>query len=100
MDEIKIEIKGSKYGEGVIFQRYNGTFSLLSASCSQDGTMYPKWVFPQDKERQPMPKAIPMKVSFGADPAEVAEILKAMLLAVGGEDAPALGESRRDEVPF
>lgn len=58
------KIESSEYGDGVVIQDYNGVFSIQSATLKGDN-IYKRWVFPQDKDRCPLSKAIPMQVKLG-----------------------------------
>ena len=88
------KIKSSKYNEGAVIQDYNGVFSILSAKIKDDKT-YQRWVFPQDKDRSPGPKAIPMQVKLGSRE-EAIEILEYFLGKLKGE--PVKSEGKDDFV--
>ena len=60
-----IEIPGSEYGEVVIINEYNGVYSLCSGREGKEGKVYKNWAFPQDKDKKPREKAIPVKVTLG-----------------------------------
>jgi hypothetical protein len=56
---------GNKYNDVIQLDEYNEQISIVAARESKDGKVYPQWVFPQDKDRQPRDKAIPLKVTLG-----------------------------------
>ncbi len=70
--EVFYEKKNSKYGEGVMLEKYNGVFSLVAANKSKkaEGTVYKKWGYPQ-KDKKPLTNEqgefviIPWKVELG-----------------------------------
>lgn len=66
--EIFLEDPESDWNEGIMLEEYNGVFSLVSANKSRnsEGTVYKKWGFPQNKDKQPINKAIPWKVRLGS----------------------------------
>ena len=83
--EIFYKYPSSEYGEGILLQEYNGTISLVSAAESKNGgTVFMKWVFPQGKNRQPIEKAIPMKIDLGS-PREAVNVLKHFLRQLSKE---------------
>ena len=65
--EIFLADPDSKYNEGIMLEEYNGILSLVYAQKSKedDGKVYKRWCFPQDKDLQPREKAIPWKVRLG-----------------------------------
>jgi len=78
-----------EYGRGVQLDEYNGVFSLIAAREGTDGKIYKEWAFPQDKDRRPRDKAIPVKVDLG-DKDQAIEALLVFLRELGwaGGEAP------------
>lgn len=79
------ELKDSEYGEGIMLDEYQGSWSLVSANKKKD-TIYLQWVFPQkrDGSKKPMDKALPWKVKIGKDKEEAIQTLTYMLGLLGG----------------
>ena len=65
MSEITSIQMGNQYNDVILLDEYNGTISIVSARESKEGKIFPQWVFPQDKDRKPRDKAIPLKVTLG-----------------------------------
>lgn len=65
MSEITSIQMGNKYNDVILLDEYNNQISIVSGRESKDGKMYPQWVFPQDQDRKPRDKAIPLKVTLG-----------------------------------
>jgi hypothetical protein len=59
------ELPDSQYGEGVMLDEYQGTYSLVSARKAKDGKIYMSWCYPQGTDRKPREKGVPWKVSLG-----------------------------------
>ena len=55
----------NQYGRGIELEEYKGVFSLVSAKESADGRIFKEWAFPQDKDKKPRDKALPIKISLG-----------------------------------
>jgi hypothetical protein len=93
--------ENSKYGEGVILDEYNGSFSLVSAR-KKDDEVYMEWVYPQarDGSRKPIDKNIPLKITFG-DRESIIKGLRFFLAELGASEqvGPAPGEPDVD-IPF
>lgn len=82
--EIFIEIPGSKYGEGIMLNEYNGEVSLVSARKGKgNGTNYMKWCFPE-RDKQPTEKAVPWKIKIGMGRKEAATVLQKILAELAG----------------
>lgn len=101
MTEImSVAIEDSKYREAVILNEYNGSYSLVSGQIGKDGKTYSRWAFPQNKDRKPNEKAIPVSVNLG-DRYVAIDILKKMVAELEGSHA---GESEQgeksDDIPF
>ena len=79
-----IALKDSKWGEGVQLEEYNESFSLVTARKGDDDKVYLKWGFPQNKDRKPIEKSIPWKVTIGGSKEEAVEMLTAMLEYLSG----------------
>ena len=88
----------SKYNDGLQLNKYKGTFSIASANEGQDGQIYLKWCYPQNKDRQPIDKSVPWQVKLG-NKAEAIDILKFFLseLEETQDNGPGDDES---EIPF
>ena len=68
MSEFEVFIRNadSKYGDGIMVSKYGDNYSLIAARESKNGgTVYKDWAFPQDRDKQPKAKAIPMGVRLG-----------------------------------
>ena len=65
MSEITSISMGNDYHDVILLDEYNGIISIVSGREGKDGKNYPQWVFPQDQNRKPREKAIPLKVSLG-----------------------------------
>lgn len=89
-----------KYKEGIKLDNYKGVWSLVCCREGNEGQLYPQWAFPQDKDRKPRPKAIPIKVVLGSSKADAIINLKKLLFQLEGGTAPAeLPEDVKD-IPF
>ena len=80
--EITVDIEGSQYNEVIIINKYHDTYSLALGGKSKDGNVYFKWVFPQGKDRQPMEKAIPLKIPLG-NRTDAVETIRKIAIAFG-----------------
>ena len=91
MDDFK-EYPDSQYGEGVILDEYNGTFSLVLGNKGKDDKVYKKWGYPQGKDRGPIDKSLPWKIPLGDSISEAMETLtwaaKALKAKEKEADAP------------
>ncbi|MBS3809781.1 MAG: hypothetical protein KGY38_06485 [Desulfobacterales bacterium] len=65
MSEITSIQMGNKFNDVIRLDEYNGEISVVAAREIKDGKTYPQWVFPQDRDRKPRDKAIPLKVTLG-----------------------------------
>jgi len=90
--EIYKPYEDSQYNDGVVLEEYNGVYSLVSASQSDEGPIYKRWCFPQVKDKQPAEKAIPMKVKLGG-PREAVKMLEYFLSQLTNEPV-------EDDIPF
>ena len=89
--------KDSKYGEGVLLDEYNGSWSIVSAREGKDGKVYMEWMYPQKRgegAKGPMEKSLPWKISFGSKE-EMVATLRNILNKLSDEKADT-----SDGVPF
>jgi len=80
-----------QYKSGFMLDEYKNSYSLVAArQYDKDGDLQTakEWAFPQDKDRKPRAKAIPVKIELG--PRDVAiKRLKQTLAMLGAEpDGP------------
>ena len=94
MNEIFYELPESKYGDGVFLEEYKGVYQLIAGNTSRDGTNYKKWAFPQNKDRKPTEKAIPISVNLGPRHTAI-DILKKMVAELEGSHADMPAEADR-----
>ena len=100
-DDTFYAAEGSQYGEGIMLNEYNGSFSLVSARKKED-KIYMEWVYPQkrDGSRQPMEKSLPWKITLGDKEAAI-QALRFFLKELGatdpGDPAP---DGSNAEIPF
>lgn len=91
----------SKYGDGVMLNKYGDTYSIVAGQESQNGgTVYKRWAFPQGKDKKPLEKAVPMGVRLGSRTQAIG-ILRAMLAALDkpmNDPVPAKGKEQ--DIPF
>ena len=85
-DRIFYANEGSKYGEGIVLDEYNGVFSLVSAR-KKDENVYLEWCYPQarDGSRKPIEKSLPWKIPLG-DRGQALKILRAVMVDLGASD--------------
>lgn len=88
--EIVIPVEGSKYGDCVIVQKYGDQYKLLAGTIPQkaDATPWLRWVFPQDKDKKPREKAIPLQINLG-NLTEARSILTQLLASLPGGVQPS-----------
>lgn len=86
IEEKYFRMMNEKYGSGIGIEEYNGKFSLVSARKGSDGNYYSDWAFPQDKDRKPREKAIPVKVPLGDSRDEAIATLRHFCDLVNGVD--------------
>jgi hypothetical protein len=82
----------SEYGDGVMLDEYQGTYSLVNAKKGKTGEVYLQWCFPQGPDRKPREKSIPWKVKLG-NQEQALKTLRYFVALLGGEPD---GE----EIPF
>lgn len=81
--EIFIPLPDSEWNDGVLFQKYNDDYSVVSAGMGQNtGKPYMRWCFPQTKERKASEKSIPIKIRLGKRHHAI-QILVKMLTSLG-----------------
>ena len=100
-DDTFYAAEGNQYGEGIMLNDYNGSFSLVSARKKED-KIYMEWVYPQkrDGSRQPMEKSLPWKITLGDKEAAIAALrffLKELGATDPGDQVP--GEPEQN-IPF
>ena len=90
-----------KWGNGIVFQEYNGKFELVRANKSQksEGTLYLKWGFPQGKNQAPAEKAIPWKIELG-NAEDAVKALQFFLRQLTGDQIFPQQQPIDDEPPF
>ena len=97
--ELFFPLQDSKYGDGLVLNKHGDRYSLVCAkkSTKAEGTVFMEWAFPQDKDRKPRDKAIPLGVKIG-NHTEAVSLLLQLLAALGH---PANGKPADDsEIPF
>lgn len=104
--ELFLRIDGGEYGDGVLLNKYGDRYSLVAARESQNGgTVYKEWAFPQDKDKKPRAKAIPLGVRLG-NRTQAIGILRAALAALEkpasahNDPVPAKKDNGDDIPPF
>ena len=101
-----ITMADSKYGDCILLDEYNGQISIVSAREGKDGKVHPQWAYPQDKDRKPREKAIPLKVTLGDRDTAIRHLRYMLdcLEAGGGEDEPPVSAPAPgpvdDDIPF
>lgn len=63
--EVFFKNESSDYGDGFVLNKYGDRYSLVSAREAKSGTVYKDWCFPQDKDKKPREKSVPMGVRLG-----------------------------------
>lgn len=109
MSQIKaIKIPSSQYGDAIILDEYNGNYSLMAGRQDKNDPkkIWSDWAFPQDKDRQPREKAVPVKVNLGSDKQVAADFLRQLADTLDGDSsgmkqsAPAQSSPADDDIPF
>jgi hypothetical protein len=96
--ELFFRVEGGQFGEGVLLDKYGDRYSLVSAHESQNGgTVWKEWAFPQNKEKKPKDKAIPLGVRLG-NRIQAIGILRAALAALDKPENDPV--SKKDDIPF
>ena len=65
----------SKYGQGILLEEYQGTWSLISARRDVNDIIRKRWCYPQRKDK-PLDKPVPWKLELGKTKAEALETLR------------------------
>ncbi len=78
------KVPSSEYREGFFVEEYKENFSIVAGTEGNEGTNFKRWVFPQDKDRQPREKAIPMGVKLGTR-REAIEVLRKVVAELSNE---------------
>ena len=97
-----ITMADSKYGDCILLDEYNGQISIVSAREGKDGKTYPQWAFPQDKDRKPRDKAIPLKVTLGDRDTAIRHLRYMLDVLEGGQseyEPPVSQEAPFDDDP-
>ena len=63
--EIFLQDKNSKYGDGILLEEYNESFSLYAAQKSNDGPIYKRWCKMKTGKDSYMDKDIPVQLRLG-----------------------------------
>jgi hypothetical protein len=82
MDFIKTDQKN-----GIKLVEYKEKFYLHAAREGTDGKVYDDWAFPENRDRKPNEKAIPVKVALG-DKERAIKTLFALLMDFGVNPRP------------
>jgi hypothetical protein len=101
--EIVVPVDGSEYGDCVMLQKYGDKYQLLAGQLSKkpNGSPWMRWVFPQDKDKQPREKAIPLQINLGnlvAARSILAQLLSSLPIAPGQPKQSKISEDQ--EPPF
>jgi hypothetical protein len=54
-----------KYGTGVCIDRFKNEYSICLARKTAAGDIWKLWGFPQGKDKEPVGKSIPWRITFG-----------------------------------
>ena len=96
MEDITIKINSSQYNDCLQLNEYGGKISLCAAREGTNGTVYMDWAFPQDKDRKPRQKAIPVKVLLGSSKNEAVQTLQTCLAALQASSSDVSQDSAQD----
>lgn len=95
--EVFIRFSDSAYNDGILLSKYGDNYSLVSARESKNGNVYKDWAFPQDKDKKPKERSIPLGIKIG-NYTETVRVLKAALAALENTDTE---QPQYDEdIPF
>lgn len=105
IDERSFVIIDDKYRRGFGIDEYDGIVALCECNYGSDDKIYAKWGFPQNKNRQPIAKAIPWKITLGYRRQAIDRLQQLIDYLEGsmGEDGQESGEaydSPNDDIPF
>ena len=92
-DKFFRKAKDSEWGDGVLLDGYNGTWSIVAAkekNYQGEDKIFLEWIYPQkrDGSREAMDKSLPWKVTIGKSKEEAVKTLKYFikLLSEGDDD--------------
>jgi len=92
-------ITQEKWSQGTKLDEYQGTYSLIDAKEGQGGEIFSTWAYPQDKDRRPRDKAIPVKVTLGTSKRQAIATLEYFLGILKGKDMlPPVADSELPEI--
>ena len=74
----------NQYHSGAALDDYGNKISIVAANIGNDDKLYLKWVYPQNKERKPSDKTLPVKVDLG-DVGTAISILEGWILELRKE---------------
>lgn len=84
-----------EYKTGIAIDEYNGAYALVAAQAGKDGKIYTRWGYPE-KNKQPMGKSIPWKITIGDGEQAVAALTALRNVLLGGEPET----DPESEIPF
>ena len=93
--EVFFKLESSDWNDGILLNKYGDQYSLLAAQEGKEGNAWKRWVFPQNKDREPLDKAIPMGVKLGRKD-EAIELIEKIYAELTGKDP----EPDSEDVPF
>ncbi len=74
-----------KHHQGIKLDEYNGQISIVTGNEGDNGKVWLKWAFPQTRNKEPGPKAIPVKVVIGNSYQEAISNLKRLMADLGAD---------------
>ena len=103
--ETKFFITNEQYGRGFQVEEYAGKIKLVSARKAQTEEIYKDWAFPQDNNRKPRDKAIPVQIDLGTPDEAIARLKCVLDLLEGNSELPPVAESEPtniedSDIPF
>jgi hypothetical protein len=87
-----------QYGNGIILEFYNDSYSLVRGYETQDGKTYKRWGF-AEKDKKPVEKAIPWKLELG-NAKEAVDVLIYFLRQLQGDKATEPGAITEKKTPY
>jgi hypothetical protein len=92
---------GGEYGDGITLNKHGDRYSLVRAKKSKkaEGTIYLEWCFPQDRDRKPRDKAIPLGVQIG-NRTEAVKFFRWALSQLEPNGKQAASPPAQDDIPF
>jgi len=87
--ELFFEFENSQYGDGVMLERYKGTYSIVAAKKTQSDKIYMQWVYlpKKGKNAGPSDKILPWKIKLGDNREEAISTLKWLIQNIGEDDS-------------